>query len=142
MGSEMCIRDRFALDLLPGHHVGRAAHLFKPIDEKLADKWRAQFGGDSSEEPEKPQMSKKAAAKARKQAEAEAKARMPRTPEVLKLEEETASQGAVVRDAKSRGAPAEEVEREVARLLEVKGALQRAVDAALASDASKMNVSN
>lgn len=136
------VPEQFALDLLPGHHVGRAAHLFKPIDEKLADKWRAQFGGDSSEEPEKPQMSKKAAAKARKQAEAEAKARMPRTPEVLKLEEETAAQGAVVRDAKARNAPAEEIEREVARLLELKGSLQRAVDAALASDASKMSVSN
>ncbi|WFD36249.1 methionine--tRNA ligase [Malassezia cuniculi] len=134
------VPEAFSIDLLPGHHVGKAAHLFKPIDEKLALKWRAQFGGDSSAEPEKPQMSKKAAAKARKQAEAEAKARMPRTPEVLKLEEEVAAQGKVVREAKARSAPADEVDREVARLLELKESLTRAVDAALAEETAKVAV--
>ena len=131
------VPDAFALDLLPGHHIGRPAHLFKPIDEKLAAKWREMFGGDSSAEQQAPQMSKKAAAKARKQAEAAAKERMPRTPEVLALEAQAAEQGAVVREAKARGASAEEVEREVTRLLQVKDELQRAVDSALASDASK-----
>lgn len=139
------VPDAFALDLLPGHHIGRPAHLFKPIDEKLAAKWREMFGGDSSADPQQqqqqaPQMSKKAAAKARKQAEAAAKERMPRTPEVLALEAQAAEQGAVVRDAKTRGAPADEVERHVTRLLQVKEELQRAVDSALADGASKVSV--
>ncbi|GLB07650.1 putative methionine--tRNA ligase, cytoplasmic protein rar1 [Aspergillus tubingensis] len=35
-------------DLLPGHEIRLAKHLFTKIDEKMADKWRAQFGGSTA----------------------------------------------------------------------------------------------
>ncbi|KAJ1925935.1 methionine--tRNA ligase mes1 [Tieghemiomyces parasiticus] len=41
------IPDRFELVLQPGHVVGEADHLFKRIDEKMADVYRARYGGGS-----------------------------------------------------------------------------------------------
>lgn len=77
--SKAVLPPKFSIDLLPGHTVGKASHLFKPIDEKMEEVWRKQFGGDSStkeKEEEKPQLSKnqqlKAAKAAKKKAEAEA----------------------------------------------------------------------
>ncbi|KAJ1971427.1 methionine--tRNA ligase mes1 [Dimargaris xerosporica] len=35
----------FTLAILPGHVVGEAEHLFKRLDEKLADQFRARYGG-------------------------------------------------------------------------------------------------
>lgn len=34
-------------DILPGHTIGASAYLFKRIEEKQADIWRARFGGGS-----------------------------------------------------------------------------------------------
>ncbi|KAJ1979211.1 methionine--tRNA ligase mes1 [Dimargaris cristalligena] len=42
------IPTEFNLDLLPGHVVGEAEHLFKRIDEKMADVYRERYGGGSS----------------------------------------------------------------------------------------------
>lgn len=131
------VPDAFALDLLPGHVVGKAAHLFKQIDEKQAAVWRAQFGGDSSAAEEKPAMSKKAAAKARKAAEKAKAAAMPSTPEVQALQAQVQSQGELVRSLKaSSDAPASEVDGAVAKLLALKTQLQAEVDRALAAQAA------
>ncbi|WFD19239.1 methionine--tRNA ligase [Malassezia caprae] len=127
----------FAIDLLPGHMVGKAAHLFKPIDEKQALAWKAQFGGDSSKE-EKPAMSKKAAAKARKAAEKAKAEAMPKTPEVLDLDAKVKAQGEAVRVLKSAAdTPAEALDTAVAQLLALKKDLQAAVDSALAQQAQR-----
>ena len=129
----------FSLDLLPGHMVGKAAHLFKHIDEKQAEVWRKQFGGDKATE-EKPAVSKKQAAKARKAAEKEKK-QAPRTPQVVALEEKVKLQGEAVRACKADSAtPQDEVERAVQQLLQLKQALQEAEDKALAEQAAKMQV--
>ncbi|KAI3614738.1 hypothetical protein CBS9595_004009 [Malassezia furfur] len=129
----------FSLDLLPGHMVGKAAHLFKQIDEKQADVWRQQFGGDKAAE-EKPAISKKQAAKARKAAEKEKK-QAPRTPEVLALEEKVKLQGETVRACKADAAtPKDEVDRAVQELLQLKQALQEAEAKALADQTAKMQV--
>jgi len=129
--------EAFALDLLPGHMVGKAAHLFKNIDEKQAEAWKKQFGGDSTGEPEKPAMSKKAAAKARKAAEKEKAAALPQTPEVLELDQQVKAQGEAVRTLKTQGAPAADVEVAVQQLLARKESLQQAIDAALAAQAQQ-----
>ncbi|KAJ2778636.1 methionine--tRNA ligase mes1 [Coemansia javaensis] len=39
------IPDAFALDLKPGHVIGRPEYLFARIDEAKIDEWRAQYGG-------------------------------------------------------------------------------------------------
>lgn len=126
----------FALDLLPGHMVGKAAHLFKNIDEKQAAAWKAKFGGDSSAADEKPAMSKKQAAKARKAAEKEKAAALPQTPAVLDLDARVKAQGDKVRTLKSSpNTPQAEIDTAVQSLLSLKQDMQAAVDAALAEQA-------
>lgn len=39
------IPDEFTIDILGGHHIGKAAYLFKRIDEKQIEEWRNKFGG-------------------------------------------------------------------------------------------------
>ena len=126
----------FALDLLPGHMVGKAAHLFKNIDEKQAAAWKAKFGGDSSAADEKPAMSKKQAAKARKAAVKEKAAALPQTPAVLDLDARVKAQGDKVRTLKSSpNTPQSEIDTAVQSLLSLKQDMQAAVDAALAEQA-------
>lgn len=116
------LRAAFALDLLPGHKVGKPAHLFTRIDPKKEEEWRAMFGGSgdaaaataadaSKVAPAGAGMSKKAAAKAAKAAKkaggagsagggtAAPKVKNP-TPEYTALEEQVKEQGDVVRKTK------------------------------------------
>ena len=122
--------------------VGKAAHLFKNIDEKQAAAWKAQFGGDSSAEDEKPAMSKKQAAKARKAAEKAKAAAMPQTPEVLALDARVKEQGDKVRALKAAAdVPQAEMDAALQTLLSLKAELQSAVDAALAQQAASVQLS-
>lgn len=41
----LSITDNFELVLEPGHNIGKAQYLFKRIDEKKIDEWRALYGG-------------------------------------------------------------------------------------------------
>ncbi|EPQ30122.1 uncharacterized protein PFL1_02239 [Pseudozyma flocculosa PF-1] len=130
---------RFQLDLLPGHRIGKAAHLFKRIDEAEEDVWRAQFGGSSdakdAAKADAPAMSKKQAMKAAKAAKKAAEERNKvvvknKTPELLDLEARVASQGDRVKQLKDqtkKEAEAEqkqklekETETELKALLEMK----------------------
>lgn len=100
------LKASFALDLLPGHRIGKAAHLFKQIDAKKEEEWRKMFGGEqdakaAAEADKKPVMSKNAANKAAKAAKKaiEVKVKNP-TPEYKELEAKVKSQGEVVRKLK------------------------------------------
>jgi methionyl-tRNA synthetase len=132
LSSQGPLKASFALDLLPGHKIGKPAHLFKQIDVKKEDEWRQMFGGEqdakaAAEADKKPVMSKSAAAKAAKAAKkaAEPKVKNP-TPEYKELEAKVKSQGEVVRkmkeDAKKGTATVDEavVNGEVSKLLGLK----------------------
>lgn len=41
----LSITDKFQLVLQPGHNLGKAQYLFKRIDEKKIDEWKAAYGG-------------------------------------------------------------------------------------------------
>lgn len=41
----LSITDEFKLVLEPGHNIGKAQYLFKRIDEKKIDEWKALYGG-------------------------------------------------------------------------------------------------
>ncbi|KAG7193189.1 methionine--tRNA ligase mes1 [Scheffersomyces spartinae] len=41
----LSITDKFVLPLEPGHCIGKAQYLFKRIDEKKIEEWRAKYGG-------------------------------------------------------------------------------------------------
>lgn len=41
----LSITDKFEMVLEPGHNIGKAQYLFKRIDEKKIDEWKALYGG-------------------------------------------------------------------------------------------------
>ena len=58
-------------DIKPGHQIGKAEHLFGPIDPKKEDEWRNMFGGTQAERLKREEegarvLAKKAASKAKK----------------------------------------------------------------------------
>jgi methionyl-tRNA synthetase len=137
----------FSIDILPGHHIGTPAHLFKPIDEKMAEVWRAKFAGSQKQpavqagsvsadathvapgQAQATAVSKRKAAAAAKKAAAEAVASAgegPKSPEVLELEAKIAAQGDKVRTLKSqpKGPEVDEqITKEVEELKKLKAEL-------------------
>ncbi len=123
-----------AQDLLAGHVIGTPEHLFKRIDEKMADVWRDKFGGNKPKDATPlseaadanhvaPGMSKRKAAAAKKAADkAAASAAVnanagPKSAEVLTWEQKVAEQGVVVRELKAKPKP-EEGDKEIANAVE------------------------
>ncbi|KAH9939497.1 methionyl-tRNA synthetase [Amylocystis lapponica] len=121
------IPDVLAHDILAGHRIGAPEHLFKRIDEKMADVWRDKFGGikpsatsleagaDSTHVA--PGMSKRKAAAAKKAADKTAVTTEDtgsKSAEVLAWEQKVAEQGQVVRELKTRTPKTPELEKEVA----------------------------
>lgn len=47
------IPDEFSIDIEGGHHIGKAAYLFKRIDEKQIEEWRGKYGGQQEKKEEK-----------------------------------------------------------------------------------------
>lgn len=127
-------RGKFSIDLLPGHRIGKAAHLFKQIDPKMEEVWRNQFGGSKDSKagdaagaagaaPVSKRQAQKAAKAAKKAAQPSTATVKEKTPEMLALEEKVKEQAEVVRKAKEAakaGAQAGEVDKEVAALLKLK----------------------
>ncbi|KZV68306.1 methionyl-tRNA synthetase [Peniophora sp. CONT] len=120
-----------SIDLLPGHKLGTPEHLFKKIDEKMADVWREKFAGNKPKEEPAPSadathvvpgMSKRKAAKSAK----EPSRTGPKSAEVLAWEAKVAEQGDVVRAAKAKPKGPEtdaEVAKEVEKLKKLKAEL-------------------
>jgi len=118
------VPDAFSIDLLPGHHIGTPEHLFKKIEEKMADVWRANFAGNdpASAAPvtnEASGMSKRKAAAAKKSAQNPTGDRVgeadgPKSTEVLALDAKIAEQGGLVRGLKAKTPRTKELEEEIA----------------------------
>ncbi|KAI0033084.1 methionyl tRNA synthetase [Vararia minispora EC-137] len=116
------VPDALAIDILPGHTIGAPEHLFKRIDEKMADAWRARFAGtkpapqpDADATHVAPAPSKRKVAKEAKKA---AEDRGPRTPEQEVAEARVTEQGQVVRELKARTPKTPELEAEIASEIE------------------------
>lgn len=120
---ERTVPDIFSVDILAGHHIGKPAHLFKPIDEKMADVWKAKFAGSSGSKQvgdvdadathvTAPISKRKAAAAAKKSA-ADAAAK-PKTAEVIELEAKVTTAGDNVRTLKARTPKTAELDKEIA----------------------------
>lgn len=123
-------RGLFALDLLPGHKLGKPFHLFTNIDAKTKPReWTIQFGGEEAakaaaladapstapsgvgktgagQQDGQSGLSKKAMAKLEKERKKEAAAAkaalqpLNKTPEMIELEKQVKDQGEAVRQAK------------------------------------------
>ena len=131
------VPDVFSIDVLPGHTMGAPAHLFKPIKEEMAEVWREKFAG-SKKGADGPELPAEAAGQpgvkvkaSKKQAAKAAKAALeytgPKTPEIIALETQIATQGDLVRSLKSNTTKTPESETELAnaisRLKELKEGL-------------------
>ncbi|KAM0748825.1 methionyl-tRNA synthetase [Meredithblackwellia eburnea MCA 4105] len=155
----IAIPDRFEINLLPGHKVGSATHLFTKIDPKKIDEWRAEFGGAEARAKleaakalaagtgggaagDQQPLSRKQQDKLKKAArlEAEAKAALvPKTPEQVELEERIKVQGEVVRKLKT-GTEEGDVEGELAKLQALKADLKEITAKLAASTVTEGNV--
>jgi methionyl-tRNA synthetase len=117
--------EKFTIDLLPGHKLGKAAYLFKRIDPAMVDVWRAQYGGSGAAKKEEAPVSnrqKKKKAVAQAAVETPVRVRPEKTAEELALEDEVARQGQRVRKVKA-GEETGDVAEEVKKLQGLKGQL-------------------
>ncbi|CAA7267112.1 unnamed protein product [Cyclocybe aegerita] len=115
-------------DILGGHIIGTPEHLFKKIEESMAEVWRIKFGGNDAQaaasaagtpDPLKavPGQPKKKGAK--KGAVASSVPLGPKSPEALALEAKVAEQGQIVRELKARTPKTPELDAEIKVTVEV-----------------------
>ena len=117
--------EEFSVDLLEGHGLGQPQLLFTKIGEKKEDEWRKAYGGESTGAAAIPgeTLSKKQLAKRAKEAAAAQAASLPRTPEVIALEEKIKAQGGKVAAMKKEKIAGEELDKAVAELKMLKAEL-------------------
>ncbi|KAH9058339.1 methionyl-tRNA synthetase [Lactarius vividus] len=105
------VPDTFSIDLLPGHHIGTPEHLFKKIEEKMANVWRAQFAGNDPAAAV-PTTGGPSAAPATSKRKGELDG--PKSAEALALDAKVAEQGNIVRELKARAPRTKELDEETA----------------------------
>lgn len=117
-------------DILAGHHIGAPEHLFKKIEEKMAEVWRAKFGGvegnaealptDGPKETPASALSKRKAAAAKKAAtKSVAVANVgAKSPEAVELEGKIAEQGSLVRSLKGQTPKTAEGDEQIAAAIQ------------------------
>ncbi|TFK40406.1 methionyl tRNA synthetase [Crucibulum laeve] len=126
-------------DILAGHTIGKPEHLFKKIEESMAEVYRAKFGGIEggsdapSADPLKtaPGQSKKKAGK--KAAAAPVVHDGPKSEEALVLEAKVAEQGQVVRELKAQTPKTAELDGQIKAAVDVLKQLKGELDVALKS---------
>jgi methionyl-tRNA synthetase len=116
------IPEVFTNDILAGHTIGKPEHLFKKIEETMAEVWRVKFGGNEAAsavspaagtpDPLKaaPGQSKKKAAVGSKKAAAPVYTG-PKSEEALDLEAKITEQGNLVRGLKAEPKTPEQEEK-------------------------------
>ncbi|KAF9163434.1 putative methionine--tRNA ligase, cytoplasmic protein rar1 [Actinomortierella ambigua] len=120
--------DTFEVDsILGGHKIGKAEYLFKRIDEKMEEVWKAKYGGNAPKESAEDKKKNKKKAKSSAAAAATPAAPVWKDGEkpeaVTALEKKIDDQGAKVRELKAAKADAALVKTEVSALLNLKGEL-------------------
>ena len=118
-------------DILGGHTIGTPEHLFKKIDDGMAEVWKQKFGGNeaAAETADKPP----AGVKGKKKGAAKAAAVVdgPKSPEVLELEAKVAEQGQTVRNLKAQTPKTPELEGQIKAAVDVLKRLKGELEAAI-----------
>ncbi|KAJ6513195.1 tRNA synthetases class I (M)-domain-containing protein [Mycena sanguinolenta] len=120
------VPDALSIDILAGHTIGKPEHLFKKIEENMAETFRLKFGGmepqpaASAADPLQaaPPLSKRQAAAAKKAAAVKADSG-PKSPEYLALEAKIQEQGQHVRVLKGQVPKTSEVDAQILAAVEV-----------------------
>lgn len=121
-------------DILAGHKIGSPEHLFKKIEDTMAEVWRVKFGGteagkEAAPEPVK-ESKRKAAAKKATAAPAVVHDR-PKSEAALALEAKINDQGQAIRALKAQTSKTLELEAEIMAAVDVLKALKGDLAAAL-----------
>lgn len=107
-------------DILAGHRIGKPDHLFKNIDEKMDEVWKAKFGGSDGQK-EATAVSKRKAKKAvNSDGKADAAADGQKSPEAIALEAKILEQGNHVRALKENKAEKDVIDAAVSELKRLK----------------------
>lgn len=115
-----------ATDILPGHKIGTPEHLFKKIEDSMAETWRKKFGGE--EAPLEPSTDPLRTAPGGKRKTANAKktsvkpspaSDVPKSPETLALEVKVAEQGQIVRGLKGQTPRTAELDAQIKAAVDV-----------------------
>ncbi|KAH7925506.1 anticodon-binding domain of a subclass of class I aminoacyl-tRNA synthetase [Leucogyrophana mollusca] len=120
------VPEALSTDILAGHLIGQPEHLFKKIDEKMEEQWKAKFGGaeTASKEPEAAVSKRKAKKALVANGKAEAAVENgPKSPEVIAMEEKVSEQGQFVRSLKEGKAPKDDIDVAVIELKRLKAEL-------------------
>jgi methionyl-tRNA synthetase len=108
-------------DLLAGHQIGKPEHLFKKIEESMAEVYRKKFGGEAeaggaaAADATEGMSKRKAAAAKKAAAKAAAASTGPKSPEVEAAEALVAEQGQLVRSLKAQTPATPELETEITK---------------------------
>jgi len=126
-------------DILGGHTIGTPEHLFKKIDDNMAEVWRIKFAGTDNAQvsapathnPPKavPGQSKKASKKP-----VPAASTVPdglKSPEAIALEAKVAEQGQRVRELKARTPKTPEIDADIKSAVELLKQLKSELEVAL-----------
>jgi len=115
------VPEMLSADILAGHHIGKPEHLFKKIEEKMADVWRAKYGGPEAT----PSGSTNGVDSAQSTSKRKAAATKPNTisntgpksAEVTALEVKVAERGLAIRSLKGQTPRTKEVSDEIASMV-------------------------
>lgn len=122
-------------DILAGHQIGTPEHLFKKIEEKMIDVWRARFGGSEAQQeaPTDPLKAAPGSKKAKKGATKVAAPVLngPKSPEALALEAKITEQGNLVRGLKAQTPKTPELEGQIKSAVDVLKKLKADLEAEL-----------
>lgn len=118
-----CVPEVLSTDILAGHRIGKPDHLFKNIDEKMEEVWKAKFGGNDAHKEAAPASKRKAKKVANPGEKANATVDGPRSPEATALETKILEQGNHVRALKENKAEKGVIDAAVSELKRLKAEL-------------------
>ena len=119
-------------DILSGHTIGTPEHLFKKIDDGMAEIWKQKFGGN--EAPAETTDKAAVGVKGKKKGAAKPLAAVvdgPKSPEVLELEAKVADQGQAVRNLKAQTPKTPELEEQIKAAVDALKRLKGELEAAI-----------
>ncbi|KAK2460317.1 hypothetical protein APHAL10511_007706 [Amanita phalloides] len=130
------VPDLLSTDILGSHTIGTPEHLFKKIDEGMAEVWRQKFGGS---EANAATLDKTAnGAKGKKKVAAKSATVPvhdgPRSFETLALEARVAEQGQTVRSLKAQAPKTAELEGQVKAAIDVLKRLKEELELAVLAE--------
>jgi methionyl-tRNA synthetase len=108
-----------SIDILGGHVIGKPDHLFKKIDDALAEKYRVQFGGAEVKDAAAANADSNTKSKKKEAAKQPAARDGPKSPEMIALEEKITEQGNKIRALKSQTPKSPELDTEIKAEVEI-----------------------